>query len=283
MAIDTIVIGCMDRRLNGYIDENFNNDHTYILRNAGANVHTLEESIRNIVQNEPIVRIVLLPHTSSSPEGVKDGDCGAMKFTSAAVKDGKKVSEAVEDGLVAQFRGLSFGSVHELEIVNQKLQMAALQRILEEEVAKPKTAENPRKMARMPLISSILVDTSKLDVVDDKDHALMLARPSDMRYSAMLAGVRTAGLDLGLDSTYVIQASGLKAVAQDVEIAASALQLDGHHHKIVAFVRDFERDSFRRDVEELRHSTFFVHRPTITEVEFVTKKSAKKQTPHVIV
>ncbi len=272
MAIDTIVIGCMDRRLNGFIDENYANDHTYVLRNAGANVHTLEESIRQIVENEPIKRIVLLPHTSHSVDGIREGDCGAMKFTWAAIKDGMKVSGAVEEGLIEQFRGREFGSIHELERVNGNAQVTALTKLLQEELGKPRDAANPHQTTSMPIIDLKGVDTSKLAVADDKDHALVLARPSTLTYEHTFERIRAAGHDIGMGSTYVIQATSIGIVTPDIEIAALALHLDGHSHKMVAFMTGIEKAAMEKDLEVLRRQTFFVHHPLISEVELVTKK-----------
>ncbi len=255
-TIDTIVIGCMDRRLNGYIDSNYANDHTLLLRNAGANVQTLEESIRDILKTEKISKIVLLPHTSNSPEGIRDGDCGAMKFTFAAAKTSEAlISPSTRAGLVAQFHGAHFGSVHELEKVNATVQEQALHRIIADLGITP------------PKIETVLVDTSPIGTLDNKGHALVIARPGTLRYTDVFAKIREQGHDIGIDSTYVIQARSLSPVMPDIEIAATALKLNGTEHPIIAFMRNGDKEGMLREVQDLKQQSFFPKVPIIGEVE----------------
>lgn len=257
-TIDTIVIACMDRRLNGYIDSYYANEHTILLRNAGANVKTLEESIRETLKTESITKIVLLPHTSSSADGVEHGDCGAMKVTYAALKGGAQIGTGPRQGLVDQFHGESFGSVHELEKVNLETQKKALVAII---------AGVPELIKRPPLIEAHLVDTHKLIISDDREHALVIARPGTLKYSEILAKARAQGHDLGIDSTYVIQARHIPPVTADIEVAATALKLNGSDHPIVVFMRNGDKAEMLREVEELKRQPFFAVTPTISQVE----------------
>lgn len=70
-----IVISCMDRRLNGYLDQ-LNDGDIIFIRNAGANVNSLRETLKYIRDAE---EILVLQHT----------DCGAMGVVHRALLWGR--------------------------------------------------------------------------------------------------------------------------------------------------------------------------------------------------
>ena len=93
---EELVISCMDRRLNRMLEEEYGD--AIVVRNAGANVAPLMLMIKQIVMDNNIKRITLITHD----------DCGAMKKTFAAIKEGIHASEDLEDILIKQFREINF-------------------------------------------------------------------------------------------------------------------------------------------------------------------------------
>ncbi|AHC51549.1 carbonic anhydrase [Sulfolobus acidocaldarius SUSAZ] len=133
-----LVISCMDRRLNRYLAENFND--SIVIRNAGANVNSLRTTL--VTYKNLIDEVVLLPHT----------DCGAMKVVYSNIVEGKKApSTAVEDKLIKQFTKMKFSSLSELERLNLKLQ-----------------EENLRKIFSVP-VRAELIDVNKISFEQSKE------------------------------------------------------------------------------------------------------------------
>ncbi|MEM3939702.1 MAG: carbonic anhydrase [Saccharolobus sp.] len=103
-----LVISCMDRRLNNYLKKNY--EHSIIIRNAGANINSLQKTLEKY--KDIADEVVVLPHT----------DCGAMKVVYSSLVEGKKLTELVENKLSSQFVGKQFSSLSDLERLNLSIQ-----------------------------------------------------------------------------------------------------------------------------------------------------------------
>ncbi|MFP3215602.1 MAG: carbonic anhydrase, partial [Candidatus Micrarchaeota archaeon] len=88
-----LVLSCMDRRLNEYLDS-LNDGNTIFLRNAGANLYAVKNTIDTLLNNENITEIKVITHT----------DCGAMKSVAAALS-GKLRLDLAGEVLVDKFKG----------------------------------------------------------------------------------------------------------------------------------------------------------------------------------
>lgn len=196
--ISRIVVSCMDRRLSSFLDLTYNDGKTVFVRNAGANITTALNTIKQLSIEFPVKEIVLVPHT----------DCGAMGLVAAAIA-GKAVSPQVEECLVAQFRNRQFSDRDELEKnVNGRIQKAAIGPFAKSIGAKVEVA---------------LVDLLGLDIPKDSGrHLLSITKPSPTKYRDFISRYSDAP---GIFDSYFIQANGIKDVLPDIEIAASALHI----------------------------------------------------------
>lgn len=197
-GIDRIVVSCMDRRLSSFLDLNYNDSKTVFVRNAGANISTALNTIKQLSIEFPISSILIAPHT----------DCGAMGLVQSAI-GGKPVSKQIEDSLVAQFRNLDFSDRKGLESLNCNVQAKAM-----ESFAKSIGAN----------VDVRLIDLSTLAIPKDSGrHLLTITKPSATKYCDFISRYNDGGL--GMFDSYFIQAKGIKDVLPDVEIAASALHI----------------------------------------------------------
>jgi hypothetical protein len=214
---ETIILACMDRRLNGYVDQlMLEHPNSVSLRNAGANVLTERESLNKLITKNT-ERIILLPHT----------DCGAIKFVSSIINGGSTAPKLYSD-LVQQFKGKDAITLEALEKLNLKIQSEAVMDLLGN---------------RNIDVLSELVQTDKLSFDDTKGHALVLSRPSTTTNEDIIERINweKKGPELGLGSTYMIQAHNLADVASDIEIAVNVLKLSD--------VRAFSKSSETRELE----------------------------------
>ncbi|BDC17268.1 carbonic anhydrase [Acidianus sp. HS-5] len=97
----------MDYRLSEEVMKSVKEEGDLIIRNAGANVYELKDTLKELKLDE----VVFLPHT----------DCAAMKLVNSTIKDGKEVDEEIEEKLVSQFRNINFSSLQELEKSNAEI------------------------------------------------------------------------------------------------------------------------------------------------------------------
>jgi carbonic anhydrase len=97
-----VVVSCMDRRLNRYLDE-LNDGDTIFVRNAGANIGSLRDTLRHLIKAD---EIIVLPHT----------DCGAMGVVQRALS-GERFSEILNP-LIGSFSNLRVNGRNELEREN---------------------------------------------------------------------------------------------------------------------------------------------------------------------
>lgn len=198
--IDRMVISCMDRRLSDYLDSKYNNGSTIFLRNAGANVHTLSNSVRQILSDNKITKIIIAPHT----------DCGAMGLVHKALNGEVNPSGQISQDLVQQFKMAASSTRDEIERkVNPEIQKASIEKIAK--------LSNPK-------ISVELIDLSKLNIPKHEgEHILTITPPSSVSYSQLIKKYKDG--KVGMFDSYFIQASETKDVYPDVEIAITALHI----------------------------------------------------------
>lgn len=189
--MERLVIACMDRRLNRYLD-GFNDGRTVFLRNAGGNVHSLERSIRQIAGGK-IRQVHVVVHT----------DCGAMRVVSGARDGSLMVSDRIKLGLLQDFDGVKFGSREELEQANEQLQHGSVTKLVAHSVG----------------VTSELVDISRLARHQGTgEHVLSVTRASGERYSKI---AQVSGTDI--DEMYTVQANSMDEILHDIEIATGML------------------------------------------------------------
>jgi len=185
-----LVLSCMDRRLNRYLDS-LNDGDTIFLRNAGANLYAVKNTVDALLNNENITEIKVITHT----------DCGAMKSVAAALSGELKLNLAKEV-LVDKFKGERFATLEELERTNTEMQKKAV-----EEIAKRRGIKG----------SAELLDLSKLDIPkEDNEHKFVLLEPSNKKYSEIIDNKE-------MFNTYVIQSASLEEKLPDLEIAIKVL------------------------------------------------------------
>ena len=185
-----IVISCMDRRLNEYLDS-LNDGETIFLRNAGANLNGLKTTLNVLLNNENITEIKVITHT----------DCGAMKTVSKALNKEIELSPLANEVLVNLFKDLKSATPSELEEENTRIQKELL-----EEIAN----------ARGFKASVEMFDLSKVKFKDKGEHIFTLLEPSNMKYEKIIGKE-------GLFEHYIIQSASLEEKYVDMEIAINVL------------------------------------------------------------
>ena len=194
-AVNTIILACMDRRLNEEVDE-LNRGDAVVLRNAGANVSMAEKELREALGTYPNVsKIILVPHL----------DCGAMGLVSSTILEKQQADPRVYTDLIAQFNG-KFKTRKDLEEnVNPRLQLDELKDIVSNK--------------------SIIIEVKRLDPAsmklppDDHPHSLVVVKPSQSHYRYLFYDInRVLGMDrIGMGSTYVVQPEDPSSIRIAVE------------------------------------------------------------------
>ena len=147
-----ILVACMDRRLNQFIEENVNSTKakTIVLRNAGADIDNLEGSIMEAVSLYDLQLAVVVVHN----------DCAAMKEISR-IKTGtksefeefrtmsKKYSSLVPEKLCEENKGIQLKSLEGLLSISGSAAKVKSEMV---DVSKAPISEGERKIA-------ILIDT----------------------------------------------------------------------------------------------------------------------------
>lgn len=197
--ISRILISCMDRRLSAFLDSEYNDGSTVFVRNAGANVLTVLNTVKQLSIEHPIKSIVIAPHT----------DCGAMGLVEAAINGRAKTSAQIDKYLVSQFKVNRFADRKELESrINCDVQAASI---------------SPFARSIGASLDIRLIDLSNLDILADTGrHILTLVKPSKTMYLDL---IRRYSDNVGMFDSYFIQARGIRDVLPDIEIAATALHI----------------------------------------------------------
>jgi carbonic anhydrase len=220
--MEKLVIACMDRRLNRYLDT-LNDNDTIFLRNAGGNVASLARSIDSILSCNSITRIHVVVHT----------DCGAMKVVAGARNGSLTVSERVLDGLVGYFNQVKFENLAELERKNEMLQRDAIAALASASV----------------VLTSELLDISKVAQYEGSgEKVLAVTRASEASYESI---AEVSGSDVG--EMYTVQAESTEELLHDIEIATGVLDI--HRVKMVA-LDNSEYKPLLMDTEALRTEPF---------------------------
>jgi hypothetical protein len=219
--MERLVVSCMDRRLNGYLDS-MNDGKTMFLRNAGGNVGSLAPSMLFFL-NGGIRRIHVIVHT----------DCGAMKVIAGARDKSMKVSDRVHRGLVASFQGVRFSDGKELERANEVLQRDAATALA----------------GSGALVTSELVDISKVAKRKDSGgHVLAVTRASGAPYKKIAELSESK-----IDEMYTVQANSMDEVLHDIEIATGVL---GMHKVKIVELGNTEHEQLLADAHKLRGMPF---------------------------
>lgn len=184
---ETLVISCMDRRLNAFLDRLNDGKHIF-LRNAGAAVPMIEQSIRYIFDNANIGEALLIAHT----------DCGAMGYVYSAIKEGKN---GLHPDLVKQFSNENFSTRQELEKLNEQIQKKELERIFQ---------------GKVKIGSQLIALNEPSD--NGEEHALVITKASDEKYESVAK-------ELGLkpENCYFLQANSVAEVMPDIAVATERL------------------------------------------------------------
>ncbi len=184
----------MDRRLGEYLD-GLNDGKTVFLRNAGANIKSLEPSIKELMAKYSIKRIHVATHT----------DCGGMNVVSSSVGKKESVSKHIWENLVEQFSEVKFENRDELERKNEVLQKEAAKKIAGEGVE----------------VSSELIDVNVINAYTrNNEHTVVITKPSCKRY-----GEITSMLNIGIYNAYVVQSSNIDNIIADIEIVKNYLNV----------------------------------------------------------
>ncbi len=187
MAGYTIIVSCMDRRLNDKFDKE-NDSKKIFVRNAGGNVLGVEQTLRYLVENMNISSIKVVAHT----------DCGAMGYVYESLKSGK---DGILEQLVEEFKQVSFSTRQELEKKNEELQASLLNKLF------GNTFD----------ISSELVEL-KESADKQGEHFAVVTKASEMKYGEI---AKALGLSVG--DCYFIQANSISEILPDITLAIERL------------------------------------------------------------
>ncbi|EET89988.1 MAG: hypothetical protein LVQ97_04185 [Candidatus Micrarchaeales archaeon] len=196
-----VLISCMDRRLNLELDSRAKDmakdgSEVIVLRNAGANVGGLEESMRAIEEFAGIDQIVIATHD----------DCGAMKFVAGCLDGRYTYDRDLGSKLVEPFEK---HAGENLDIANQKVQRSRA-------VDLSKALGLDARIEVSPIsVSSIEIQES----TKGAHHALLVG--NGIYKAGFEKAIRKAGLETF--ETYVIDAPVLSETVPDIKIARDVL------------------------------------------------------------
>ena len=222
-----LVLACMDRRLNMYLDEHYNDGNTLFLRNAGANAHCLLQSISDAVISGTVNKIVVLGHT----------DCGAMKVVfDAIVNCNSSYCADIKDKIVHPFD--DYGYLKEagkkLSALSQEGRARAeekARRVLEKRNVELQVSflkELTRSFPNVCVEGSVVdISTIKMPSSGHGNHAVIFARECSSKFNDMCNIAHTDPYE-----TYIIEAGNLKEALTDLQMAVDVLHI--HDVKLVA-------------------------------------------------
>lgn len=219
--MEKLVISCMDRRLNMHLDRRYNDGKTFFMRNAGANVGTLADSIRDVLRKHEISSVHIATHT----------DCGAMGVVFQALKEGKRFETSIHESLIKQFEGMGFRDRKELESSNGKLQVEAV-----------------RLVAGSIAVHLEPIDVKTLGIPSEHGkHTLILTKALSVPYNDMVKSINT-----GIFDSYVIQGN-VATMISDIRIAVTLLEIKDI--RLEAFSSAEEKD-MNAEMARLRREAF---------------------------
>ncbi len=180
-----VLISCMDRRLNNYIESKYSD--FFVFRNAGANVYGIEQQLKEFVNDHNVDKLVIAPHT----------DCGAMKVVKSSL-EGKQRDSDIDNLLTNHF--LSFKDSN-LEEKNKEIMFNRL-----------------NELFNYLDIEVDFIDINKIETKEDKnEHILLVTSPYKPIYKEIFNE-----LNLEPFGTYIIQAR-TDLVLTDIKIGIERL------------------------------------------------------------
>jgi hypothetical protein len=219
-----IILSCMDRRLNEEMDRH-NKGNQIFLRNAGANVSSIMESIVNISNRNDVNKITVYVHD----------DCKAMALVYDILKHGKTVNgETILDGkvidsqimevLVKPFANENFNTVQELEAINFKKQQESLK----------KMSEKINCEVKMLLVADLNIPK------DASGHEVLVMKPSDVKYKQIMKE--------NMYGYYVIQGEYIDELKSDLAVAR---RLNLTNYAVVSLKKEDVREN-KQNMETLK-------------------------------
>lgn len=169
-----LVVSCIDRRLNAFLEKNYGDGETIFVRTAGANVNSLGDTAPLLKQAS---KIIIVTHS----------DCGAIGVVHKALNEGPVPDEVGK--LVNPFLKYAGLTRPELEELNSVVQ------------------ENLARQISAADVQTEFVRTEKLDARPSGSIMAVITQPSSLKYSEMLPGgkvndafiVQNLGQDRALD------------------------------------------------------------------------------------
>lgn len=231
--MNKLIVSCMDRRLNNELDREADDD-TVFLRNAGANIAGMVDSIKRYVKESGIDSVTIRTHT----------DCGAMKFVKAALAKELKPSAENYSRLVRQFEGSDVGN---LDDANTDVQLSAMYNL---------AVEDDLDVG----VDGSMIDLSKLQLNADGRHVLsVILGKQKVRYADV-----SEQMGVGPNDSYFLQAPAFDELLPDIDIAVSVLNLSD-----IRFISvdGAMKDEISRAAASLRSQPFFSDRLSISAVD----------------
>lgn len=190
--INTLIISCMDYRLNGRIEE-CNKGNVIILRNAGGDAGALRYSIEDIVSQYPIKSIRVILHA----------DCGGMGIALGIFKEHESASKQVADRF-SRFKSAVLESASRKELETEKnpeLQRSSLKKFEDRGI-------------------KIEIEIAKVPEKTHEDRMLVVGEPLTERYEDLRKRFGDS-----LSNAYFIHSNELKEIMPDIEVAVTKMGL----------------------------------------------------------
>ncbi|MDG7034961.1 MAG: hypothetical protein JRM78_01925 [Nitrososphaerota archaeon] len=218
----SLIISCMDYRIQDAIDSVINDNEKFvIMRNGGANVKGLTNSIVRIIKQGNVKRIKLMPHS----------DCAAMKIVYSTLRENKGCDAVIYENLVEQFNGENFNSLKELEIVNKARQYDSTKNLLEE-----------NDIGKGIQIESSFVNTETLRY-HQKNGSFVLSFPISAKYHSLFNRIDK------IRGSYFLHSLDIEDLAADLVIAN---KLVGLNKLFLLYVNGGEKEALNEHIERMK-------------------------------
>ncbi|MDG7046978.1 MAG: hypothetical protein JRN53_05270 [Nitrososphaerota archaeon] len=218
----SLIISCMDYRIQDAIDSVINDNEKFvIMRNGGANVKGLRNSIVRIIKQGNVKRIKLMPHS----------DCVAMKIVYSALRENKDCDAVIYENLVEQFNGENFNSLKELEIVNKARQYDSAKSLLEE-----------NDIGKGIQIESSFVNTESSRYYQ-KNGSFVLSFPISAKYRSLFNRIDK------IRGSYFLHSLDIEDLAADLVIAN---KLVGLNKLFLLYVNGEEKEALNEHIERMK-------------------------------
>ena len=216
----------MDRRLNTYLDEKYNDGNTLFLRNAGANAHCLLQSISNAVSSGAVDKIIVLGHT----------DCGAMKVVfDSIVNCNSSYCTEINDKIIHLFEDYEYlknasKQLNALDSSDKAIAEEKARRVLEKKNVEIQTnfLMDLTKSYPHVIVESGMIDLSKISMpVGNHANSVIFSRECNSKFNDLCNIAHTDPF-----GTYVIEAENLKETLTDLQLAVEVMNI--HDIRLVA-------------------------------------------------